>query len=136
MLEQRKEISMIFQSASIGRDLNEAACPIPESIFSTIHRATPQEAIAISRLLPDLQRAKLALFCYARAHLREAGCAIATACRDHDLIREGGAAGQALIEQRGVAKTARHKGHSKITLASPATQHIFVSLDEKEEDAA
>jgi len=130
---------MIFQGSPGGRDLNEASCPIPEHVFSTIHRATPREALSIARLLPDLQRAKLALFCYARAHLRDAGRAIATACADNDLLREGGAAGQALIEQRLVPNETAKKSHSKITLASPATRHVFVSLDpgdEDDEDAA
>jgi hypothetical protein len=133
---------MIFQGTPINRDLNEAACPIPDSVFSTIHHATPQEALTISKLLPDVQRARLALFCYARGHLREAGCAIATACHDNDLIREGGAAGEALIGQRFVPKAGmRHKASkitlAKITLATPATQHIFATDDyTDEEDAA
>jgi len=125
---------MVFQGSPGGRDLNEASCPIPEHIFSSIHRATPQEALSIAKLLPDLQRAKLALFCYARAHLRETGRALATICNDNDLLREGGAAGQALIEQRLVPSDAAKKSHSKITLASPSTRHIFVSLDAEDED--
>ena len=116
---------------------NEAVCPVPDHMLAAIHRATPHEAMAISKLLPDAQRAQLALFCFGRSHLRDAGCAIAIACSDHDLVREGGIVGQALIVQRALPKAdRRHK--VPITLATPATQHRFVTHEDidAEEDVA
>jgi len=118
------------------RDLSEL-CPVPDNVFTLIHRATPTEAIAIAKLLPDVQRAKLAFFCYARAHLRECGRAIATACSEEDLVREGGIVAHAIIAQRSLLAVAQKAG-SKITLASPATQQqVFMMVDcDDDEEAA
>jgi len=130
---------MAYQLRSLGSDYDDTLCPVPEHVFSSIHRATPQEAAVISRLLPDVQRARLALFCYSRNHLRETGRAIATVCNDQDLIREGGIAGQALIAQRLLPKTAfESKTRAKITLATPAMRHHFAISDfgEDEEEVA
>ena len=81
---------------------NEPSSPVPDEVLAAIIHATPAEAMTISRLLPERQRAQLALFCYERVHLRETGCAIAIACDNGELVRVGGMAGEALIVQRGL----------------------------------
>jgi hypothetical protein len=125
-------------SYSISYDHNDTACPVPEHVLSAIHRATPHEALAISKLLPGTQRAKFALFCYARTHLREAGLAIAIGCSDEDLVREGGIAGQALIAQRALPKADRSaRSRAPVSLATPSNQHLFITQDEEDaEDEA
>ncbi len=103
-------------------------CPVPEHVLGAIHRATPAEALALSRLLPDAQRARLALFCYSRNHLREAGLAIAVACLDGDLVRYGGVSGQALIVQRRLpSPEPAFKARPRVTLSTRAMQHLFVN---------
>jgi len=124
---------------SMTHDYSETVCPVPEHVLSAIHRATPHEALNISKLLPGTQRARFALFCYARTHLREAGLAIAIGCTDEDLVREGGIAGQALIAQRALPKTDRgSKSRMPISLATPSNQHLFASAaeDEAEDEEA
>ncbi len=89
--------------------------------------------LAISKLLPGTQRAKFALFCYARTHLREAGLAIAIGCSDEDLVREGGIAGQALIAQRALPKADRSaRSRAPVSLATPSNQHLFITQDEED----
>jgi hypothetical protein len=83
--------------------------------------------------LPGTQRAKFALFCYARTHLREAGLAIAIGCSDEDLVREGGIAGQALIAQRALPKADRSaRSRAPVSLATPSNQHLFITQDEED----
>ena len=115
--------------SSFGRhEANEASPPVPDHVIAAIHRATPLEALALAKLLPEITRTRLALFCFTRAHLRDAGCAIAMACSDGDLVRYGGVAGQALVAQRALPKAATaRRGSSRITLATPASQHLFTS---------
>ncbi len=90
---------------------NEPSAPVADDIMAAIVHATPAEALTISRLLPERERAKLALFCYERVHLRDTACAIAIACENSELIRQGGMAGEALIVQRRLptASGSRHK---------------------------
>jgi len=112
-------------------DYSETTCPVPEHVLSAIHRATPHEALNIAKLLPGVQRARLALFCYARTHLRDAGLAIAIGCSDEDLVREGGIAGQALIVQRTLPKADRGpRMRAPVSLATPSNQHLFITRDE------
>ncbi len=73
--------------------------PVFETLFGQICRATPQEARDVSLLLTASERAALALFCNARAHLREHGRAIASACSRESLLMEGGQAGLVLFAQ-------------------------------------
>jgi hypothetical protein len=121
---------------SMTHDYNDTTCPVPEHVLSAIHRATPHEALNISKLLPGIQRARFALFCYARAHLRDAGLAIAIGCSDADLVREGGIAGQALIAQRTLPKADRGpRTRAPVSLATPSNQHLFITQDKDEDDA-
>ena len=95
---------------------NEPSSPVPDEVLAAIIHATPAEAMTISRLLPDRERAQLALFCYERVHLRDTGCAIAIACDNNELIRAGGMAGEALIVQRRLPQQA--SSSRRVTLAA------------------
>ena len=83
--------------------------PIPdraaiiETMFAQICKSSPEEARKLSLLLTGPERADMALFCYARTHLREQGRAIAAACDPANLLNAGGAAGVALLQQAGAA---------------------------------
>ena len=72
---------------------------LSDTFLGTIYRATAGEARRLSLGLTEADRARLAMFCNARAHLREHGRAIATACTPDSLTREGGYAGRMLLEQ-------------------------------------
>ena len=72
---------------------------ISEALIARLCRATPIQALALSLELSAPERAKLAVFCNARAHLRSQGRAIASACTEASLLREAGQAGLILLQQ-------------------------------------
>ena len=72
---------------------------IDQALFDKICRASPEQARTIALTLPGDVRARLALFCNARGHLRAAGRAIAASCALNDLVSEGGHAGLVLHGQ-------------------------------------
>ena len=73
--------------------------PVPEEMFRQICRASPDEARHLSMSLTMSARAQLAVFCYARTHLRDRGRAIAAACTEVALQLEAGIAGNILFGQ-------------------------------------
>ena len=84
------------QSTLAGNTLSDA-------FLGTIYRASSDEARRLSLTLTEADRARLALFCNGKAHLREQGRAIATACTSECLVQIGGAAGRILLDQAGAA---------------------------------
>lgn len=76
---------------------------LSDSFLGTIYRASSDEARRLSLTLTETDRARLAIFCNGKAHLREHGRAIATACTPESLIQQGGTAGRILIDQAGAA---------------------------------
>jgi hypothetical protein len=47
--------------------------------------------------VPNERRSSVALFCYRRSHLEQAGLAVAAACNEEDLVESGGLLGRALF---------------------------------------
>jgi len=74
-------------------------CPVSEELLGRLYRAGPSGADETTSSLSPQQRASLAAFCYARAHLHEIGLAIAAICDQHSLIEAAGKAGSALYAQ-------------------------------------
>jgi hypothetical protein len=73
--------------------LNEEACPVPESVLGQLYRASPHGlSELIATVSPDV-RALLAVYCYRRAHLASIGLAIAASCDEEDLSFHGGSLG-------------------------------------------
>jgi hypothetical protein len=95
---------------------NEAGCPVSDAIISRLYRADDVDIRAIASELPEATRAELALFCYARAHLRNIGRQIAEACDRETLIRAGNL-GLALAQRR-IEPAERMRSFSKVTLAT------------------
>ena len=75
------------------------ATPIDDEMVSKLCRTTLEEARQLAMLLPLDARARLALFCNARNHLRERGRVIAGACTEQALHLEAGFAGAMLFAQ-------------------------------------
>ena len=65
--------------------------PVSDLVLSRLYRANKVEVEEIAAALPPEARARLAVFCFARAPLREAGRQIAWMCDPATLIRNGGA---------------------------------------------
>jgi hypothetical protein len=104
--------------------LAEEFCPVSESLFGRLYRASPEGLAALIKTVPGDTRAMLAVYCYRRAHLQALSLAIAETCSEHDLQRFGGrmaaellglAKSQRAIEEEHQPKLTRSKG---ITLAS------------------
>ena len=104
-----------------AHSLNEAACPAPEQITQQVLRADPKDAAEIARQLPEMNRARLAAFCYGRKHLNHLGLMIASTLEMPHLRRAFGTAAAVVYQQsRDVDATiaeGRQKGDKAITLA-------------------
>ena len=83
---------------------------LPTAVFAALCGATaPADALRLVADLPEAERARLALFCNARSHLRGVGRAIAHTCSRNVLMLEGGTAGQFLFEQAAQGGPARKR---------------------------
>lgn len=77
---------------------NEEACPVPDHFLARLYRSTATEARDLCLPLPEPVRAKLALFCGARVHLRDLARIIAATCAQSAMMREGRESGRVLWE--------------------------------------
>lgn len=67
----------------------------------------------------NAQKARLALFCYERAHMRAIGLAVAATCDEASLIEAGGKLGEAIYAQARVGAAPVQSTRRGITLATP-----------------
>lgn len=84
----------------------DAPQPITEAelLAKLVHG--PADAVEIGKNLPDLQRARIAAFCYNRVHMRELGLRLASTCDLMTLKAAFGRAGDVVFKQsRNVEKT-------------------------------
>ena len=66
----------------------------------------PADAVEIGEALPEMQRARIAQFCYNRVHMRELGLRLASTCGIVSLRNAFGRAADVVFEQsRDVEKT-------------------------------
>ena len=79
--------------------LQEEACPVPDHTLGQLYSSPKRDLADIVATLPGLQRARLAMFCHARAHLRDMGLAIAATCEEADLVHVAGQLGTVLHSQ-------------------------------------
>lgn len=117
----------IAESLTIDRDDYAAMA----EALNRLHRAATHTIGDIVGSLSPSERAKLAVFCYGRAHLNAVGLAIAAQCDLEHLMAASGsaAAGRVLYAQSREAAPARRpvSGRRAITLASSVSGR-FASL--------
>jgi hypothetical protein len=101
-------------------DSSLESCPVSDELLGALYRAGPPGAVEATSALPLAQRASLAVFCYARAHLHEIGLAIAATCDPASLVEVAGKAGHALYAQ------ARNRAHVPALL--PTVKKRAISL--------
>lgn len=77
---------------------NEAVCPVPLDLLALLLRSEEARVAEIVMMLPALQRASLAAFCFSRCHMRALGLQIAAHCDEHALDEAAGSAGEVLFE--------------------------------------
>lgn len=84
----------------------DASQPISEAELLSKLVHGPADAVEIGKTLPDLQRARIAAFCYNRVHMRELGLQLASTCDLMTLKSAFGRAGEVVYKQsRDVEKT-------------------------------
>ena len=61
--------------------------------------SNPASAVEIGKKLPEIQRARIAQFCYGRVHMRELGLRLASTCDLMTLKAAFGRAGEVVFKQ-------------------------------------
>lgn len=93
---------------------------VSEDVVGRLYRSNGRDVDQILADFSEQQRARLALFCYGRVHMREIGLAVAATCELGSLIDAGGHAGQTLYmmaRERPVSAAKPLAGRHQITLA-------------------
>jgi hypothetical protein len=108
--------------------LNEEACPVPESVLGQLYRASPQGLPElIATVSPDV-RAMLAVYCYRRSHLASIGLAIAASCEEEDLSFHGGNLGVDIFAKSRTPRAVTHSQRGqrqKISLSKGALMSVI-----------
>lgn len=105
---------------------NTSDCPVPDDMLGRLYRSPAQGVIQTVSTLPVVQRARLAVFCYGRAHLNDLAMAIGSTCDRETLVDVAHRVGEAIYLQsrerpaQQLAERAQ-PGRRNITLASSAT---------------
>ena len=90
---------MVKQSGLATAYTDGQTCPVPDDLLGRLYKGGRPQAVEIVSTLPEVQRARLAEFCYARTHLRELGLSIATTCSEDALVAAAGTLGGFLHKQ-------------------------------------
>lgn len=108
-----------------AQDLDTSNCPVPDEMLGRLYRSRDAGVIQTVSSLPAVQRARLAVFCYGRAHLNEMAMAIASTCDRETLVDIAHRVGETLYvqsqERRKQAAIPEQVGRRSITLASSAS---------------
>ncbi|MEM7289486.1 MAG: hypothetical protein AAF412_03780 [Pseudomonadota bacterium] len=81
------------------QEVIQEAVPLSESEALNQILAAPKDAVSIGETLPEMQRARLAQFCYNRVHMRELGLRLASTCDLMTLKAAFGRAGDVVFQQ-------------------------------------
>jgi len=102
--------------------LSDDDCPVADDLLGQLYRTHKDGLGALVESVPPAVRARLALYCYRRAHLQELGLAIAATCERYDLVEVGARAGEALYlrarETREPPPLSFYAGRRTVTLAT------------------
>jgi hypothetical protein len=112
-------------------------CPISEQLLFSLYDAAKRGVpIPVSDIPPE-RRSSVALFCYRRGHLEEAGLAVAATCEEEDLVAAGGALGRALfLKSRNAASRINKGSLGVLALRIPFPAVAKTEGDDEEDEAA
>jgi len=106
---------------------------VSDELVGRIYRAGPKRAGEEVAALSAAERANLAAFCYARAHLHEIGLVIAADCGLRELLDAAGTAGSVLYAQSrslvAASETAPATRKRAISLARFAPMRAFTVIE-------
>ncbi|WP_156386647.1 hypothetical protein [Aureimonas sp. Leaf454] len=78
---------------------NEAVAPINLETLGLLLRSTEERVHSVVRSLKPLERARLAVFCVGRCHMRQLGLTIASQCDEQSLWQVAGQLGATIYDQ-------------------------------------
>lgn len=78
---------------------NEAAAPINLETLALLLRSPDERVQSIIQSMKPLERARLAVFCVGRCHMRKLGLDIAALCDEQSLWQVAGQLGVAIYDQ-------------------------------------
>ncbi len=107
----------------------EEHCPVPDSLFGELYRASPEELHALVESVPPQVRALLAVYCSRRSHLATLGLAVALTCERNELIRSGGEFGLTIFAQSRQAPPVTRETRRKVTLSNNSFKSLIVAQD-------
>ena len=107
---------------------------IPPELVGRLHRATDDHLVELVLAFGAAERARLAMHCYRKAHLRRVGLKIASTCDLSSLVREWGSAlGRTIYarsrEDAEVSDRSVDRPRPVITLARSAGEFSSYQLD-------
>lgn len=77
----------------------DECCPVSDELLGRLYRQRHNHATELLLEIGAETRAELALYCYARTHLRDVGLLIATTCAQQALTRVGAHWGNELFQR-------------------------------------
>ncbi len=102
----------------------EPGCPVPLDALGRMYRGDERELSETLRRLTAVQRARLAVFCNSRSHMRDLGLRVAATCDEQPLIQVAGAAGSILFAQSRSAR--RHEDPAPLP-SVPAARKVSLA---------
>ncbi len=109
-----------------GRAEADAACPVSLDVLGQLYRSDVHARSEMLLAVPEGQRARLALFCYNRAHFRELAVAIAATCDPEALVALAGTVGEVLSVQCRAAQVTK-SGPSALRRSEPAKAKVSLA---------
>jgi len=97
-----------------------------QSLFA-LNNSDPKNAVEVASTLSGLQRAKIAQFCYARAHMRQMGLHIAATCEMPELLRVFGAGAATIFKQARDVEATMNELNKSQTGKKPVTLRVVKS---------
>lgn len=88
----------MHQPRSISAQDFASDCPVPLDLVARLSRAAPEELGDLLEGIPEVTRARLAVWLYGRSHTHEIGVRIAATCEGATLRRAASLLGNVLYE--------------------------------------
>jgi hypothetical protein len=82
-----------------GRAEADRECPVPLDVLGDLYRADAETLAERLQALSDEQRARLALYCYGKAHMRDLALTVAATCGADKLEEVAGPLGRVIAAQ-------------------------------------
>lgn len=105
----------------MNHQLNEERCPVADHLLGKLYEASPHGVGSLIESVPQQARARLAVYCYRRAHLSSIGLAVAASCDEQSLVDVAGNAGADLFAKSRtpefVTHATYHERRRVVTLA-------------------